>query len=451
MRKVCGALAAFLYSTSALWGATLLPNGEQQFIDGNGNPLVNGKVFFYSNYPTCTVLKNTFQNEAGTVLNTNPVILNSAGRATIFGTGAYCQVLKDANNNTIWTRYTSDTSSASNLGWGGTSGGTANAQTVNVSAFSTVNGQTFYFKAGFTNTSALTLTVNGGSAISVVRDTPTGTVALTGGEVVTGNIIGVTYDSVTGAFHLVTNNTRQFGFANSVPAAPTMDLNASSSHVVNVTGTGVSVSNFGAGGASAASNSIFFLQFNGNVTIVAGANITTPSGGNIVLSTGASLTVLYQGPSSWRVLQVTGGSGGATGQVSAFATSTCPTGWLKADGASVSQTTYAGLYAALGTTWGPTGSGTFTLPDFRGMFLRGVTDGRTTDPNGGSLTAQALAAFVDDQFESHTHTYVYFNAAGSTAAGSGGQTPNSTSGTTGATGGTETNPKNLGVTYCIQY
>ena len=207
MKKVCGALAAFLYSTSALWGATLLPNGEQQFIDGNGNPLVNGKVFFYSNYPTCTVLKNTFQNEAGTVLNTNPVILNSAGRATIFGTGAYCQVLKDANNNTIWTRYTSDTSSASNLGWGGTSGGTANAQTVSVSAFSTVNGQTFYFKAGFTNTTALTLTVNGGSAISVVRDTPTGTVALTGGEVVTGNIIGVTYDSVTGAFHLVTNNT----------------------------------------------------------------------------------------------------------------------------------------------------------------------------------------------------------------------------------------------------
>lgn len=451
MKKVCGALAAFLYSTSALWGATLLPNGEQQFIDGNGNPLVNGKVFFYSNYPTCTVLKNTFQNEAGTVLNTNPVILNSAGRATIFGTGAYCQVLKDANNNTIWTRYTSDTSSASNLGWGGTSGGTANAQTVSVSAFSTVNGQTFYFKAGFTNTAALTLTVNGGSAISVVRDTPTGTVALTGGEVVTGNIIGVTYDSVTGAFHLVTNNTRQFGFANNVPAAPTMDLNASSSHVVNVTGTGVSVSNFGAGGASAASNSIFFLQFNGNVTIVAGANISTPSGGNIVLTSGASLTVLYQGPSSWRVLQVTGGSGGATGQVSAFATSTCPTGWLKADGASVSQTTYAGLYAAIGTTWGPTGAGTFTLPDFRGMFLRGVTDGRTTDPLGGALTAQALGAFVDDQFQSHTHTYVYFDAAGSTAAGAGGQTPNSTSGTTAATGGTETNPKNLGVTYCIQY
>jgi hypothetical protein len=249
MKKVTGALAAFLYSTSALWGATLLPNGEQQFIDANGKPYASGKVYFYSNFPTCTVLKNTYQNEGGTVLNTNPVILSAAGTATIFGSGAYCQVLKDQYNNTIWTKYTSDTSSASNLGWGGTSGGTANAQTVAVSAFAGTNGQTFYFKAGYTNTSALTLTVNGGSAISVVRDTPTGTVALTGGEVVTGNIIGVTYDSGTGVFHLVTNNSRLFGFANSVPAAPTMDLNASTSHVVNVTGTGVSVSNFGAGGA----------------------------------------------------------------------------------------------------------------------------------------------------------------------------------------------------------
>ena len=454
MKKLTRALAAFLMNTSALHAATLLPNGEQQFIDANGKPYANGKVYFYSNYPTCSILKNTYQNEAGTILNTNPVVLSAMGTATIFGTGAYCQVLKDSLGNTVWTKYTSDTSSASNLGWGGTSGGTANAQTATVSAFASTNGQTFYFKAGYTNTGALTLTVNGGSAISVVRDTPTGTVALTGGEVVANNIIGATYDSVAGVFHLVTNNSRLFGFANNVPAAPTMDLNASSSHVVNVTGTGVSVSNFGAGGASAAANSIFFLQFNGNVTVVAGANITTPSGGNIVLSSGASLTVLYQGPSSWRVLQVTGGSGGATGQISAFATSSCPTGWLKADGASVSQTTYAGLYSAIGTTWGPTGAGTFTLPDMRGMFARGITDGRTTDPLGGALTAQALGAFVDDQFESHTHTYI----AGGASSGlvQGGSAPVSQSNPipgsiSGATGRAETNPKNLGVLYCIQY
>ena len=172
MKKVTGALAAFLYSTTSLWGATLLPNGMQQFIDANGKPYANGKVYFYSNYPTCSVLKNTYQDEAGSVLNTNPVVLSAMGTATIFGSGAYCQVLKDSLGNTVWTKYTSDTSSASNLGWGGTSGGTANAQTVTVTSFTGTNGQSFYFIAGFTNTGPLSLAVNGGSPISVVRDTP---------------------------------------------------------------------------------------------------------------------------------------------------------------------------------------------------------------------------------------------------------------------------------------
>lgn len=208
MKKVVGALAAFLYGTSALYGATLLPNGQQQFIDANGKPYANGKVYFYSNFPTCTILKNTYQNEAGTVLNTNPVVLSASGTATIFGTGAYCQVLKDQLGNTIWTKYTSDTSSASNLGWGGTSGGTANAQTVSVSSFTSVNGQSFYFVAGATNNGPLTLSVNGGPQTSVVRSTPTGTLALAGGEVVLGNVVGVTYVSATGQFQLITNTTQ---------------------------------------------------------------------------------------------------------------------------------------------------------------------------------------------------------------------------------------------------
>jgi microcystin-dependent protein len=329
---------------------------------------------------------------------------------------------------------------------------------VTVSAFSNVNGQTFYFKAGATNSSALTLNVNGGAAISVVRDTPTGTVALTGGEVVSGNIIGVTYDSGTGVFHLVTNNSRLFGYKTNVPAAVNMDLNASSSHVVNVTGTGVSISDFGAGGASAAANTIFFLQFNGTNTIVAGANIATPSGGNIVVSSGASLTVLYQGANSWRVLQVTGGSSGAVGMVAAFATGTCPTGWLKANGDTPAQATYPALYSALGTTWGPAAAGNFTLPDFRGMFLRGITDGRATDPNGGALTAQALGDFVDDSVQAHTHTYnntgvsAFFSAGGSGSAVVQNLTSTATQTTTTTpAGSTETTVKNEGILYCIQY
>lgn len=370
MKKVVGALAAFLYGTSALYGATLLPNGQQQFIDANGKPYANGKVYFYSNFPTCTILKNTYQNEAGTVLNTNPVVLSASGTATIFGTGAYCQVLKDQLGNTIWTKYTSDTSSASNLGWGGTSGGTANAQTVSVSSFAGVNGQTFYFIPSATNTGPFTLAVNSGSPTSVLKDTPSGPVLLAGGEVVTGNVVGVTYTSATGVFHLVTNNT-----------------------------------------------------------------LTSP------------------------------------GQISAYASTTCPNGWLVAQGQVLSSTTYSALYSAIGSVWntGGEGAGNFRAPNLQGMFLRGTGTNSVyssaVGPAVGQYQADSLLAHAHTD-AGHTHTFsqdmVSANAGqtsiGSSSAGTGlfQNNKNSFASNSGfasiqSTGNADSNPKNFGVTYCIKY
>lgn len=69
-----------------------------------------------------------------------------------------------------------------------------------------------------------------------------------------------------------------------------------------------------------------------------------------------------------------------SGAVMYFAGQTAPTGWLKANGAAVSRTAYAALFAAIGTTYG-TGDGrtTFNLPDLRGEFVRGWDDGRGID------------------------------------------------------------------------
>lgn len=51
------------------------------------------------------------------------------------------------------------------------------------------------------------------------------------------------------------------------------------------------------------------------------------------------------------------------GMVSAFACTTAPSGWLKCDGSAVSRTTYAALFAAIGTKYGSgNGSTTFNLP-----------------------------------------------------------------------------------------
>lgn len=64
---------------------------------------------------------------------------------------------------------------------------------------------------------------------------------------------------------------------------------------------------------------------------------------------------------------------GHIGDIIAFYGSAAPEGTLACNGAEVSRTTYAELFAVIGTTAGEgDGSTTFTLPDLRGLFLRGL-------------------------------------------------------------------------------
>ncbi|MBS6000320.1 MAG: tail fiber protein [Haemophilus haemolyticus] len=80
------------------------------------------------------------------------------------------------------------------------------------------------------------------------------------------------------------------------------------------------------------------------------------------------------------------------GEVAFFARTTQPSGWLKANGAAVSRTTYAALFAAIGTTFGAgDGRSTFNLPDLRGEFVRGLDDGRNVDAGRRLGTAQGDA------------------------------------------------------------
>jgi len=79
--------------------ATILPLAETQFNDALGVPIAGGSVYFYM--PNTTTPKDTYQDALQTITNSNPVILDSAGRAIIFGSGAYRQVVKDVNGNLI--------------------------------------------------------------------------------------------------------------------------------------------------------------------------------------------------------------------------------------------------------------------------------------------------------------------------------------------------------------
>ena len=88
-----------------------------------------------------------------------------------------------------------------------------------------------------------------------------------------------------------------------------------------------------------------------------------------------------------------------TGSVHVMATTTAPSGYLKCNGAAVSRTTYADLFAIIGTTWGEgDGSSTFNVPDLRGEFVRGWDDSKGTD------SGRSFASSQGDNNKQHNHT-----------------------------------------------
>lgn len=103
-----------------------------------------------------------------------------------------------------------------------------------------------------------------------------------------------------------------------------------------------------------------------------------------------------------------------TGSIMAFAgpRDKIPSGWLLCDGRQLSRTEYAALYAVIGTSWGH-GNGTtsFTLPDLRGVFLRGVSDERWDDEansrvamHPGGNSGNNVGSFQGESLRSHDHT-----------------------------------------------
>lgn len=103
-RTLAVALLLVVLAGPALGGATLLPNGEQTFVDANGAPISGGRVYFY--IPNTLTPKTTWSTQSQSAPNTNPVVLDSAGRAVIYGVGMYRQILKDQAGNLIWDKLT---------------------------------------------------------------------------------------------------------------------------------------------------------------------------------------------------------------------------------------------------------------------------------------------------------------------------------------------------------
>lgn len=87
---------------------SLLPEPKQQFLNDIGDPLFAGQIFTYA-AGTLTP-KATYQDQALTIANTNPVVANARGEVVMYGSGNYRVILKDLFGNTIYDRDNIETS-----------------------------------------------------------------------------------------------------------------------------------------------------------------------------------------------------------------------------------------------------------------------------------------------------------------------------------------------------
>lgn len=162
--------------------------------------LAGGSVGFY--LPGTLTFKQTWKDSGEVNLNQNPVPLDQNGCAVIYGAGIYRMILQDSFGNTVYDKLTASTGPAG-VFWAGTAGGTPNAITITDPGFALQDGATIQFRAISENTGATTVSVSGGSAISIVQDTATGPAALGTGQIGPQNTPMITYDATNVEFHLV--------------------------------------------------------------------------------------------------------------------------------------------------------------------------------------------------------------------------------------------------------
>jgi microcystin-dependent protein len=112
---------------------------------------------------------------------------------------------------------------------------------------------------------------------------------------------------------------------------------------------------------------------------------------------------------------LTGIEGTATGTILPWSTITPPSGFLECDGTAVSRSTYAALFAVVGTTYGiGDGSTTFNVPNLADNVAVGKSNNKALGTTGGANTvtptgnvagSTANATLSTAQLASHAHTF----------------------------------------------
>ncbi len=263
------------------------------------------------------------------------------------------------------------------------------------------------------------------------------------------------------------------GFSNPVDlaSAATTDIGAQTSLAVRITGT-TTITSFGSNYAGPR-----FLTFAGALTLTHNAtSLILPGGANITTAAGDTCVAVpnLATPTGWRILAYQKANGEAfsipdnsvstakiqdaavtlaklnsaviaalnvpTGFCLPFAGTSAPSGWLAlpTTATNVSRTTYANLFAAIGTTWGAgDGSTTFGLPYLPEGYA----------PLG---TASSVASSTTGDVKSHTHSSTAYGNDGVSAVmrAGGGASPNTW--TSDAAGGSANLAAGMKFRWCIK-
>jgi microcystin-dependent protein len=120
---------------------------------------------------------------------------------------------------------------------------------------------------------------------------------------------------------------------------------------------------------------------------------------------------------------LTGIEGIPTATIVPWSDSSVPTGFLECNGAAVSRSTYAALFAIVGTTYGAgDGSSTFNVPDFQDNVPVGKSGTKALASTGGANTVSstgnvggttANATLSTAQLASHSHNITIGLGSGS--------------------------------------
>jgi microcystin-dependent protein len=140
------------------------------------------------------------------------------------------------------------------------------------------------------------------------------------------------------------------------------------------------------------------LSHEDTTEVTAASRLSLPGNTDFVVGPRQVVELIYQGASArWIVV---GNPLVPTGVILPFGGATAPAGWLLCNGTAVSRTTYAPLFAVIGTAYGPgDGSTTFNLPNL----CYDGTNGQGYFPLGRRASGTATVLGESGGNIDHTH------------------------------------------------